>query len=364
MKSVYIHIPFCTNICTYCDFSKLFYNEDIVNKYLNALNNEIQKCYKGEKIKTIYIGGGTPSSLSTSQLEQIFKILKIFNITKNCEFTVECNPENMNEEKVKLFEEYGVNRVSIGVQSFNNKILNTLGRNHTNEQVYHLIKQLKKHNIYNINIDLIFGVKDQTLKDIKYDLDKFLNLQIPHISYYSLILEKNTNLYINHYEEIDDDYCAEMYDYICDYLKNNNYNHYEISNFSKKNYESRHNLTYWDNEEYYGFGLGSHGFINNNRYENTRSITKYLKGNYKLHENSIDINTNMENELILGLRKLKGINKEDFKNKYHKDIFDVFIFTNLIKYDLILNNHTNLCINPKYMFISNEILAQILSGKG
>ncbi len=361
MKSVYIHIPFCSHICSYCDFSKIFYNNKIVNEYLKALEKEIDNNYKNEIINTIYIGGGTPSSLNINELETLFKIIKKFKLSDNYEFTIECNPENTDENKVKLFNKYGVNRVSIGVQSFNNKFLKILERKHTKNDVYNLVKCLKNNDIYNINIDLIFGINGQTIENIKNDLENFVKLDIPHISYYSLILEPNTKLYIDKYREISDDECADMYEYICNYLQNKNYIHYEISNFSKKGYESKHNLTYWNNEEYYGFGLGAHGFINNVRYENTRSLTKYLKENYRLNEFNMTESSNIENEIILGFRKLEGINKYNFKNKFKKEIKEVFNLDKLTKDKILIDNGKNIYINSKFIFVSNEILIKILA---
>ena len=220
MKSVYIHIPFCNSICSYCDFSKVFYNKKIVKKYLEQLKKEIKKYYNNELVKTIYIGGGTPSSLSYEELNELLKITDIFKKVNDCEFTIECNPENMDDTKIDLITKYGVNRVSIGVQSFNENILKILNRNHNREQVFLLIKNLKESGINNINIDLIFGVQNQSLENIKNDLDKFLMLEIPHISYYSLILEEHTKLYVDNYKEVDDDIVAEHYDFICDYLRN------------------------------------------------------------------------------------------------------------------------------------------------
>lgn len=363
MRSIYIHIPFCTNICSYCDFSKLFYNRKLVDEYLVALNKEINDNYNNETIKTIYIGGGSPSSLSIEQLKELFQIIKIFKLCDNYEFTIECNPEDMNIEKVKLFKKYGVNRVSIGVQSFNNNVLNVLNRKHTNNQVFKLIKDLKNENINNINIDLIFGINNQTMNDIESDLKTFINLDVPHISYYSLILEPNTKLYINNYKEISDDKCADMYEYICNYLKDVGYKHYEISNFSKNGYECIHNLTYWNNDFYYGFGLGSHGYINNFRYENTRSITKYINYDYRLLETMIEENTNMENEIILGFRKLNGINKQNFRNKFNKDIYYIYNINHFVDEKLLIDDGKNIYINPKYIFVSNEILIKVLESR-
>ena len=361
MKSVYIHIPFCSNICSYCDFSKIYYNKKIIIDYLNALENEIKNKYNGEIIKTLYIGGGTPSCLSVDELEKLFNIITIFNLDNNCEFTIECNPENLDEEKIKLFKNYNVNRVSLGVQSFNPEILKILNRKHNKKDVFKTVELLKKYNINNINIDLIFGINNQTINDIKEDLDTFINLNIPHISYYSLILEDNTLLALKNYTPIDDDLCASMYEYICGYLNKRNYEHYEISNFSISNYESIHNLTYWNNEEYYGFGLGAHGYINNIRYENTRSITTYLDKKYLFYSDKISKDINIENEIILGLRKIKGINKSRFKDKFSQEIYDTFYLDDLLEKKYLIDDGENIFINEKYLFVSNEILVMILN---
>lgn len=360
MKSVYIHIPFCDNICSYCDFSKIFTNHNITDNYLNLLEKEINENYKHEKVNTIYIGGGTPSSLNLNELEHLFKIVKKFNITKNLEFTIECNPENTSIDKIKLFKKYGVNRVSIGVQSFNDNILKLLERKHNKTNVFNLINNLKNNGISNINIDLIFGIKDQTLKDIENDLNYFCELDIPHLSYYSLILEENTKLYINKYIEEEDDIIASQYDFICKKLKEFNYIHYEISNFAKKDFYSIHNLTYWNNNEYYGFGLSSHGYINGYRYENTKSITKYLKGKFLINKYKLSKKEAMENELILGLRKLNGIDKLNFKKKFKKDIEEIFNISDLINTKQLNEKYGRIYINEENFFISNEILVNLL----
>ena len=362
MISVYIHIPFCSNICSYCDFNKIFYNKKIVKEYLKNLKQEITNNYKNEKVKTIYIGGGTPSALSCEELEELLKITNIFNKINDCEFTIECNPENMDINKINLIKKYGVNRVSIGVQSFNENILKILNRNHNKKQVFSLVENLKTNGINNINIDLIFGVQTQSLEQIKNDLDSFLKLDIPHISYYSLILEEHTKLYIDNYKEVDDDIVACQYEFICNYLKNVGYNHYEISNFSKTNYNSIHNLTYWNNEEYYGFGCGAHGFINGVRYENTRSITKYLDGKYRLVENKMSLKENIENEIMLGLRKIEGIDELLFYKKYGVKIDEVFNLNILQNKGLIQKKNNKFFIPEKYLFVSNSILINMLMG--
>ncbi|MBQ7141273.1 MAG: radical SAM family heme chaperone HemW [Bacilli bacterium] len=360
MKSVYIHIPFCDNICSYCDFNKFYYNQNLVDEYLNSLKNEIKTFYTGELINTIYIGGGTPSSLTIKQLEKLFNIINIFNKSDDFEFTIECNPENMNVEKINLLKENNVNRVSIGVQSFNKNILKLLNRKHSKNQVIELINNLNDIGINNINIDMMFGINIENIKTLDEDLDIISKLNIKHISYYSLILEENTMLYINKYIEQDEDTNFKHYEYICNKLKELGYNHYEISNFSKKGYKSKHNLTYWNNNEYYGFGCGAHGFINNIRYENTRSLTKYINKEYKLNSEEMTKKINMENEIMLGLRKLSGINKNDFYKKYNIDIYEIFSIKKYINNKTMIDDGNNVYINPKYIYVSNEILVGLL----
>lgn len=360
MKAIYIHIPFCESMCSYCDFSKFYYNSSVVEKYLNSLGKEINNNYKDEEISSIYIGGGTPSSLSLYELEKLFKILKNIKKTKDLEFTFECNPENMSIDKIKLLKENGVNRVSIGVQSFNSDILKLLNRKHTKNDVFKLVNDLKKNGINNINIDLIFGIKDQSINMIKNDLDNFIKLDIPHISYYSLILEEHTKLYINKYEEIDDDTCALQYKFICDYLREKDFSHYEISNYSKEGYESKHNLVYWNNEQYYGFGCGAHGFINNIRYENTRSITKYNSGKCILTKHILNIKEDIENHVMLNLRTKYGVNKTLFKEKYNMNIDDVFDLEMMVKKGLLIDNIDSYIIPEKYFFTSNDIILNII----
>ena len=278
VKSVYIHIPFCKNICTYCDFCKMYYNENWIDKYLESLDNEIKENYKNEKISTLYLGGGTPSCLPVIYLKKLFKIIDKINLDNNYEFTIECNIEDITEEKLKLFTLNKVNRLSIGIQSFNNKILKYLGRNYNSDIIDKKIKLAKKY-FDNINIDLIYAVKNQTIKDLKDDIDRFLKLDISHISCYSLMIENNTILSNNNEKYIDEDLDRNMYDLICGKLKEK-YNHYEISNFAKKGYESKHNLSYWNNNEYYGFGLSASGYINNIRYTNTKNLSKYILNIY------------------------------------------------------------------------------------
>ena len=360
-KSVYIHIPFCNSICSYCDFCKFLKNDEWIDKYLNALTNEIKIKYKGEKLETIYIGGGTPSCLNIEQLNKLFNIIKIFNKSKNIEFTFECNIENITEEKLELLYKKGVNRLSIGIQTFNDKYLQFLNRNHTKKEIIKKINSAKNIGFKNINIDLIYALPNQTLDELEKDIEEFLKLDITHISTYSLIIEPNTKVYIENIENIDDNLDYEMYKLICNKLKDKGYNHYEVSNFSKEGYESKHNLTYWNNNEYYGFGLGASGYIDNIRYDNTRSFNKYINGKYIKESHILDLNETIENEFILGFRKLKGINKKIFKKKYNKYIKSIEIVNKLLSENKLLEDKKNIYINPQYIYVSNDILVEFIN---
>ena len=356
---IYIHIPFCDCICSYCDFCKILYNNKYIDNYLDNLEKEIRNRYKNETIKSIYIGGGTPSSLSYQELERLFNIIKIFKLDNNYEFTIECNVNNLDINKIKLFKDNGVNRVSLGVQSFNKEILTILNRSHTYKEVYNVINNLKNNNINNINIDLIYGVNDN-IDIVKKDIDYFLSLDIPHISCYSLIIEDNTLLKINNYQNIDEDIEYEMYKYIENKLTSNGYIHYEISNYAKEGYSSIHNINYWDNGSYYGFGLGSVSYIDNYRISNTKNISKYNKGIYISNREYEDMNTNMSNDMILGLRKIKGVSISKFYNKYKKDIREVFDIDDLINNKILIIDNDNMYIDSKYIYLSNQVLIRFI----
>lgn len=358
-QAIYIHIPFCSDICSYCDFCKMYYHKNWAIKYLDSLEKETTTKYKGEKIKTIYIGGGTPSSLDYDDLKQLFKILKIINLDNNYEFTFECNIENIDEEKLKILKDYGVNRISYGVQTFNEKFLSFLNRHHHKEEVISIINLTKKY-FDNINIDLIYALNNQTIDDLEKDLDQFIKLDVPHISTYSLIIEPHTVLNNKKIDYIDQDLDYEMYKLINKKLQNNGFSHYEVSNYSKKGYESKHNLTYWNNQPYYGFGLGASGYIDNIRYENTRSFTDYCSNNYVKEEHELTLREKMEEEMILGLRKIAGVNKNTFYQKYSVSIEDVFDIDNLIKEGKLKQDKDNIYIPSEYIYLSNEILINFI----
>lgn len=356
INSCYIHIPFCNNICTYCDFCKQFYNEKLVEKYLNQLEMEIKSRYHNEKLKTIYIGGGTPSSLSLNNLCRLFSIVKMLNKDISLEFTMEVNPESIDLEKLLLMKKNGVNRISIGIETTNNDLLKYLGRRHDFNLVKEKISLIKKAGFKNINVDLMYALQNETMDILKTDLDNVLSLDINHISTYSIMINPNTILGINKEKNIDEEIDYQMYDYICKYLKEHGFNHYEVSNFCKDNCYSLHNLTYWNNCEYYGFGLSASGYINDIRYDNTKSMHDYLNGNYVKYKEKLLLKDKISYELILGFRKINGINKKVFKDKYHQDVKSLYNIKELIKKGDIIEDDNNIFINYDKIYIENSIL--------
>ena len=361
MIGVYIHIPFCNKICNYCDFCKILYDSNYVSRYLDSLEKEIHDRYKGEIIKSIYIGGGTPSSLSIDELDRLFSIITIFNLDDNYEYTVECNIESIDVDKINIFKSYGVNRISFGVESFNKDIQKILGRSHNEDMIFDNIYLTKKY-FDNINIDLIYGVNDN-IDIVKYDISKFLELDIPHISCYSLILEEHTKLYIDGYKYTLEDIDSDMYNYISSTLNNNGYKHYEISNYCKDGYESIHNKNYWLNGSYYGFGLSAVSYLNNYRISNTKNMSKYLKGNFIDRNEYEDINIQKENDLILGLRMIDGINIDKFNKKYNDDLLNRDIIKELIDNDYLIVNNNYIMCNKKYLYLENYILEKIIGSE-
>ena len=356
---VYIHIPFCNNICKYCDFPKMLYDKKYINKYLDALSKEIDERYKNEEVLSIFIGGGTPTSLDIKELKKLLDITNKFKRDKKIEFTIESNIESLDEEKIKLLKSYGVNRISLGVQSFDNDTLIELNRKHTKEQVFEVVNKIKENEIENISIDYIYGI-DEEMDKIKRDMEIFLKLDIPHISCYSLIIEDNTVFGINNRRYIDEDIEFAMYEYISKFLKINGYNHYEVSNYSKNGYESIHNLNYWDNGSYYGFGLGSVSYINYNRVSNTKNLSKYINGDYIDSIIYEDETTRISNGIILGLRKLNGIDIEKFNEKYSTNILKLYNIEELIKEKKLIIENGYLRISSEYFYMANDILVNFV----
>lgn len=358
--AVYIHIPFCKSICSYCDFCKVLHNEAWVSKYLEALQSEINNYYMGETIKTIYIGGGTPSALKPNELNKLFGIISQFNLDYLEEFTFECNLNDITEELLDILVKNKVNRLSIGIESFSEEKLKFMKRNHTFTDALEKINLCRKKGISNINVDLIYGIPNETLRILKKDINLLLKLKPTHISTYSLIIENNTLVGIRNTENISEDLDADMYEYIIKKLKKKKYNHYEVSNFALNGYESKHNLTYWNNEEYYGFGLGASGFLENVRYENTRNLTKYLNEDFERNQTILSKQDFMDNEVMLNLRKIQGINIKEFNEKYDVNLESVYPIKPLLKNKDLIIKKGYIFINPRKLYLMNEILLKLI----
>lgn len=360
IENAYIHIPFCLRKCKYCSFIS---GKNIKQKeeYITALIKEIKTNYKGEKLKTLYFGGGTPSLLDIQDLETI---INIFDFQKNPEITLETNPETVTFEKFSNIKKIGINRISLGVQSFNNNILKYIGRNHTEQTIYNSIKNIKSAGFKNISIDLIYGLPNQTFESFESDLHKAINLDVQHISSYGLKIEPDSYFFKNPPENLpDDDMQAKMFLYMCNELKKNNFVHYEISNFSKTNFESEHNCSYWKNKNYYGFGLNASGYENNCRYKNTADFEEYINNPLKKEEELyLSDNEIIEEEIFLALRLKDGIDIEeinkkfniDFEKKYKNIIEKYFSLKLLTKED----NHIKLTENG--ILLSNEIMSEFI----
>ena len=320
VQSLYIHIPFCNAICHYCDFPKLQYFRIFAEKYIDKLIQEIEEVVTNKELETIYIGGGTPTSLDDDLFKKLLSYLS--NYSKRVkEYTIEANPESLSENKIKLIKKYGINRISIGVESTDDKVLESIGRKHTFEDVKNVVTLLKENGIDNINLDLILGLPGVSYEMVKNDINNILMLEPKHISTYSLTVHEHTMFYLNGQKEPSNDFSRQLYDLVHDSLLERGYEHYEISNFAMPGYRSEHNLTYWRNKEYFGVGLGAAGYVSGVRYKNTTSLSKYLKGEYieekeVLNKHDIEIY-----QVMLNLRTVEGLDLDTYKTLFNKDLY-------------------------------------------
>ena len=313
VKSLYIHIPFCTHICDYCDFTKLQYFRNFAVSYLDALKEEL-KSYQIRDLKTIYVGGGTPTALEDDLFERLLKIISDYSNNVQ-EYTFEANPESLSSQKVSLMKQYGVNRVSIGVQTTNQSILDKLNRKHNFDQVKEAVKCLKDAGIENINVDLILGLPHTSEKILRQDLSNVLALSPKHISCYGLTVHPHTVLFNKGFKEPEGDDLRKYYDIVEEILVSNGFIHYEVSNWAKPGYESEHNLTYWRNEQYYGCGLGAAGYIKDIRYKNTVNLSQYLKHEFVFEKEEVSDKDKLTYQIMLNLRTNEGLDIEFVKDK-------------------------------------------------
>lgn len=344
---IYIHIPFCKQKCFYCDFVSYANQDKYFQKYVQALNKEINNFIDNNEfeVQTIYIGGGTPSLIDAKYIEEILHIFEKRNLLKEVkEVTIEVNPGTVTEEKLRNYKNSGVNRLSIGLQSTEDKILKQIGRIHCYDDFLNTYKMAREVGFKNINVDLMIGLPNQKILDVKNSLEKIIKLEPEppnHISVYSLIVEENTPiekmLESGELELPDEELERNMYWYVKNFLELNGYKHYEISNFSKLGNESKHNLDCWNQKEYVGFGVAAHSYIDDVRYGNIGNVEEYIKNcengefgkNKVIDEVENDIFSKEKEFMLIGLRKIEGVLIQDFKNKFGEN--PIFVFKDELK---------------------------------
>lgn len=368
--SAYVHIPFCTQICYYCDFSKVFIKNQPVDSYLEHLLEEFRS-YDIQKLRTLYIGGGTPTALSAPQLEVLLDgLTKNLDLSVLKELTIEANPGDLDADKIAVLKQSPVNRVSLGVQTFDDKMLKKIGRSHLEKDIYENIDRLKLADFDNISIDLIYALPGQTMEQVKENVAKAISLDIPHMSLYSLILENHT-VFMNRMrrgklplpkEELE----AEMFEYIIAELERAGFEHYEISNFSKPRFESRHNLMYWGNAEYYGIGAGASGYVNGVRYKNHGPIRHYLNavevGNARITEEHLTQKEQMEEEMFLGLRKKSGVSMARFEEKFGRSFEGLYgeIIRDLVQQGLMQIDGDCVRMTKRGLFLGDTVAERFI----
>ncbi|MBP2020235.1 oxygen-independent coproporphyrinogen-3 oxidase [Clostridium punense] len=367
---LYIHIPFCKMKCYYCDFPSFSGKEENMIPYAQALSKEIQNICKDKNIRSIFIGGGTPTYLSLQGWiilkEAIDKLEK-----QHIEFTIEGNPKTFTEEKLKLFREMGVNRISVGLQAWQEAHLKSLGRIHSLQEFKNTYDLLRAYGFTNINVDIMFGLPNQTLAQWRETLHQVISLKPEHISAYSLIIEEGTHFY-NLYEKDqlilpNEEEERQMYEDAVNILKENGYNQYEISNFAKEGMECKHNLIYWSLENYVGCGSAAHSYLEGVRYRNEENIEKYIckvnnENNAIIQKHLNSKEENMEEFMFLGLRKTKGVSTLEFEKKFGEDIHKVYgkVIEKYIKLELLKEDSERIYLTPKGVELSNVVMSDFL----
>lgn len=372
---IYVHIPFCKHKCYYCDFISYCNKDNLIKQYIKAILKEIKKNKINQKIDTIYIGGGTPSYIDSKYIVQIVEeIKKNFDVLKEAEITIEVNPGTItNIEKLQQYRECGINRLSIGLQSVNDDLLKELGRIHNFTQFLDTYDKAQQAGFENINVDLMLGLPNQNIQDIKKSLEEVIKLEPKHISVYSLIVEENTPIKKMIDEKKlqlpDEELERNMYWYVKNILELNKYKHYEISNFAKEGYESKHNKNCWEQKEYIGFGVAAHSYFMKKRYSNTENIEQYIKNidddnlkkNIIIHEEQTELDMKKE-YILLNLRKIDGIQISKFKNKFGEN--PIYLFRNelnkLVNEGLIQIEEDNIKLTNKGIDLANLVFEEFI----
>ncbi|MBQ7410212.1 MAG: oxygen-independent coproporphyrinogen III oxidase [Clostridia bacterium] len=373
---IYVHIPFCKKKCKYCDFISFASYEEKYKEYVDCLIKEIRnkKIEKTKTVTTIYLGGGTPSILESEDIVKILNAIKErFEIEENCEITIEVNPGTITRQKLEDYKNAGVNRLSIGLQSTSDRILKFIGRIHTYEEFLNTYNLAKEVGFENINVDLMLAIPTQTENELIDSVQKVIDLEPNHISLYSLILEEGTELdkmvSDGQYELLDENLERQMYWETKNLLESNGYNHYEISNFSKKGFESKHNMDCWNQENYIGFGLAAHSYYDDMRFSNIDALEVYMRNiknndfekNVEIHEIQ-DKPAQMREFMMIGLRKIEGVKISDFERKFRINPLFYFRFeiSKLTDEDLIEVDLDNIKLTKKGLDLANQVFEEFV----
>lgn len=375
--SAYIHIPFCEHICYYCDFNKVFIEGQPVDEYIEALLKEARLSLiqnPVEMMETVYVGGGTPTSLDAKQLDRLLSGLREILPYNGGEFTVEVNPGDLSADKLDVMKNYGVNRLSMGVQTFDDRLLKKIGRKHTAQDVYDTIQLLEEKDFQNVTIDLIYALPGQSLESFRDTVKRALALDLPHYALYSLILENQT-MFMNWVrrgkmqlpeQEVE----AQMYAETIEAMEKAGRMQYEISNFAKPGFESQHNLVYWNNQNYFGFGAGASGYLGKRRYKNRGPIQHYLRSLNEdqlpmLEEEYLSEKEQIEEEMFLGLRKILGVDKATFEARFGQSITSIYkaVIEELKQQKLIVETESSLRLTKTGLFRGNDVFEKFLISK-
>jgi oxygen-independent coproporphyrinogen III oxidase len=376
-KALYIHIPFCTNKCYYCDFnSYVTENQQLVWEYLYALEKEMEATVMQipqESLTSIFVGGGTPTFLSSEQMEYFLNSVQQYfpKQAQGMEFTMEANPGTTDLEKLLVMKKGGVNRLSFGVQSFDDELLKAIGRIHDSQQVFVSLENARKAGFDNISIDLIFGLPDQTTEIFQKTLDIAFTLGLQHFSAYSLKVEENTLFHVlyekNQLALPPEEDEVKMYEMVMEQMEKHGYHQYEISNFAKPGYQSVHNKTYWKNEEYYGVGAGAHGYARQRRHVNSKPVLRYIqltkeKGLPRIEDFPVTERERMEEFMIMGLRLLEGVSQSEFYERYKQPMMQAFgtELTDLNHAGLIETAIDRVRLTKRGILLGNEVFVRFL----
>ena len=358
--SLYVHIPFCHHLCSYCDFSKVLYEERWCFSYMEALKKEIASYPIKKPLRTIYIGGGTPSLLPSFALQDLLFFLKPYS-DENTEWTLEANPEDLTEEKLTLLLKGGVNRLSIGIESSSPRLLSLMGRKHSFLDAKEAVQKAKRIGFKRISCDMIYGLPEESLEELENDIHNFLDLDVNHLSAYSLSVNPGTLFFNEGYKEMDEESSGIQYETILEAFRQAGFRRYEISNFAKENDFSMHNLVYWHDEEYFGAGLGASGYWKRTRYRNTKNLSKYLAGDYLGEKETLSTESELEDFFLTNLRLDDGFALKTFRNRFGFEFLSRYRkpFENLSQKKLLLSKDGRVFATDRGLEILDSVLLEL-----